>query len=444
MTESLFLSDAQGLSVLWLHGSGVQPPLVGAVRASPRRLDADTVEETLTIALEGSGITAWLETLEARLADGRDGITPCYLHLQTAPGAPIWRSPLRGGELTLLEGDPTSRGVRLTLRRPPWWEGSLQALPLSNPNGSRLTGGLTLSNHQDDHTGHVNYAGLAAADLPGSLPAPFQAVLRAVGAGESLHTVLLGLGTDLEDADGALRHALEGEAAQAGAHAALSVITAGTASGGACARLTWSTPFWAHLATWTLPAADLGYLRGRRVHPVLVLATPPASAGLTLAWRVTAAPGAAPLAQSALFPAQVGHGLQVGPALHLPPLALGGGPYPALYLELWAESTPALPGTLDVDAVHLLPAEGWLCAYPLGGTPAGWDLVLDGLEGRVYSREPATGARALTHVVGGEWPHLRPPHAHRLYLLWETQAGAAPPAQVTLRLFLRPRCEGVG
>ncbi len=414
------------------------------MRASPRRLDAETVEETLTIALEGSGITAWLETLEARLADGRDGITPCYLHLQTAPGAPTWRSPLRGGELTLLEGDPTSRGVRLTLRRPPWWEGSLQALPLSNPNGSRLTGGLTLSNHQDDHTGHVNYAGLAAADLPGSLPAPFQAVLRAVGAGECLHTVLLGLGSDLEDADGALRPRPGGRGGPGRRSRRAERDYRGHGQRRRLRPPDLEHPFWAHLATWTLPAADLGYLRGRRVHPVLVLATPPAFSGLTLAWRVTAAPGAAPLAQSALFPAQVGHGLQVGPALHLPPLALGGGPYPALYLELWAESTPAAPCTLDVDAVHLLPAEGWLCAYPLGGTPAGWDLVLDGLEGRVYSREPATGARALTHVVGGEWPHLRPPHAHRLYLLWETQAGAAPPAQVTLRLFLRPRGEGVG
>src|SRR5690606_24545995 len=103
------------------------------------------------------------------------------------------------------------------------------------------------------------------------------------------------------------------------------------------------------LATWTVAATDLGYLRGRRVHPVLCLNTPPAQAGLTLAWRVTAAPGATPLAQSAPFPAQVGHGLQVGAALHLPPLALGGGPYPALYLELWAESTPAAPFTLDVD-----------------------------------------------------------------------------------------------
>lgn len=444
MMESLYLCDAQGLAPLWLHGSGAQPPLVGAVRAAPRRLDAETVEETLTIALEGSGITPWLEALEARLADGRDGITPSYLTLQTAPGAPFWRSPLRGGDLTLLEGDAASRGVRLTLRRPPWWEGSLQALPLSNPNGSRLTTGLTLSNHQDNHAGHVNYASLAAADLPGSLPAPFQAVLRATGAGESLQTVLLGLGSDLEDADGALWHALEGEDAQPGADATLNVITAGTASGGAFARLTWSAPVWAHLATWTVPATDLGYLRGRRVHPVLCLNTPPAQAGLTLAWRVTAAPGATPLAQSAPFPAQVGHGLQVGAALHLPPLALGGGPYPALYLELWAESTPAAPFTLDVDAVHLLPAEGWLHAYPLGGTPAGWDLVLDGLEELVYSREPATGARALTHVLGGEWPRLRPPHAHRLYLLWETQDGAAPAAQITLRLFLRPRSEGVG
>ena len=444
MMESLYLSDDQGVAPWWLHGSGAQPPLVGAVRAAPRRLDAETVEETLTVALEGSGITPWLEALEARLADGRDGVMPCYLNLQTAPGAPFWRSPLRGSAMTLLEGDVASRGVRLTLHRPPWWEGSLQALPLSNPNGSRLTSGLTLYNHQDAHPGHVNYASLAAIDLPGSLPAPFVAVLRAVSSAESLQTVLLGLGSDLEDADGALGHVLEGEAAQAGAHATLEGIAAGGASGGAYARLTWSAPLWAHLATWTLPATDLGYLRGRRVHPVVGLATPPPQAGLTLAWRVTATPGAAPLAQSALFPAQVGHHWQVGAALNLPPLPLGSGPYPALYLELWAESTPATPFTLEVDAIHLLPAEGWLHVYPLGGTPPGWELVLDGLEERVYSRASAGGARALTHVVGGEWPHLRPPHAHRLYLLWETLTGANPSAQVTLRLWMRPRCEAVG
>lgn len=442
MMESLYLSNPAGLEVLWLHGSGVQPPVRGAVRGSATRR-GEEVEEIYDIHLEGAGIAGWLETLEGRLADGRDGVNPCYLNLQTAPGAPFWRTPIREGHLTLLGSGAASQGLRLTLRRPAWWEGDLQALPLSNPTGTRLTTGLTLTNHQDGHNGHVNFAALAAVDLPGSLPAPFQAVVRAVGSAESLQTVLMGLGSDLEDADGALGHALEGEAAQAGAGAALSVVSDPTASGGAFARLTWSAATWASLATWTLPAAALGYLRGRGVHPVLRLASVPPQAGLVLAWRVSPAPGAAPLAQSALFPLTLGHALQVGPALTLPPLDLGGGPYPALCLELWAESTPTTPATLEVDFVHLLPAEGWLQAHPLGGTPPGWDLVLDGREGCLYSRDPASGARAPTHLLAGEWPGLRPKRGHRFYLLWETHNGAACEAQVTLRLFLRPRREEV-
>jgi len=443
--QSLTLSDENGLDVLWLHGSGAQAPVCGAVRAAePRPLGDGWVEEEVHLALEGSGISAFLEALEERLADGRTGVRPCYLVMQPEADDPPWRAPLRDGSLELIGGGLSERrgfsqGVRLRLVRPNWWEGALQALPLSTPATGRSTSGVRLYNHHDATPGHSNAADLSAGDLPGSLPAPCQIILRPA-QNERLMQVVLALGSDLTDADGALLHTLEGEDGQPG-QASAQVLLSSTASAGAFSRLTWQAGTATHLWSAVLSAQALGYLRGRSVRPVLRLHNAPPQPGVILRWQVSATPGGTPLAQSALFPLQVGHALQPTAGITLPPLPLGGGPYQPLWLDLWVEDAPAGTQVLDLDFIHLLPTEGWLQAFPLEGTPPDWELVLDGFHEACYSRLPDGSAQRLTHALGGEWPLLRPHHAQRLYLLWESEAGAAVDAGMDVRLFCRPRRE---
>lgn len=435
---SILLPDSPAWS---LHPSAPQPPLEG-LRWLERRPSGDDEEviECALLGLRGAGIRAWLEGLQAVLA--QVSRTPfALLERRSQPADdPLYASLYEGW----LESEPLNQtpargsfSLRLYLRRSAHWRKPAAALPLSNANGSRLEMGISLYNHHDGDAAHQNFADIAAADLSGGLPAPLSLRLRLIEpAGQTLRQVIVAAGSRLTLGGEAFPHALEGEDAVPAADCTASSLLSGGASGGAYRRVQWTRPDSAALLRWTLSGYRLGFCAGRTFRPVLRLISPPPE-GVYLRWRLLDG-NANLLEESPAAPAQPQQSLQVTAGLNLPPRWLPQIIPAGLTLELRAESRDAGLKTLDVDFLHLLPAdEGWLQLQALNGASAG-EVWLDGERQLAYARS-AGGETAFTHTLAGRPPHLLPGSDYRLYLLWETESGAPLNSRCEAQAFYAPR-----
>ncbi len=423
-----------------LHPPAPQPPLDGLrwLEQRPGRTE-DEVIECAQIGLRGPALREWLEALQAALSAVRR--TPfALLERRPGPGDPSLYTALRDG---WLEAEPLNQSLtraaytlRLYLRRARFWRTAAAALPLTNANGSRLPTGLTFYNHQDAHPAHQNYAEIAAADLRGGLPAPLSLRLLQP-AGQTLQQVIVAAGSRLNWGGEAFAHALEGEqAAPAADCTASALISDSSASGAAYRRVQWTRPDSAALLRWTLSPTLLGFGGGRLFRPVLRLASLP-PAGLYLRWRLLDQAGR-PLEESPAVILQPQQYLQTGAAVNLPPRWLPQISPAALLLELRAESRDSALKTLDVDFLHLLPAEeGWLHLQALNGA-AQAELWLDGENQLVYTRTPG-GETGFTYTLSGGPLTLQPGSDHRLYLLWETAAGMPIDSQLEVQAFYAAR-----
>lgn len=423
-----------------LHPPAPQPPLDGLrlLEQRPGRTE-DEVIECAQIGLRGPALPEWLEALQAALSAVRR--TPfALLERRPGPGDPPLYTALRDG---WLEAEPLNQSLtraaytlRLYLRRARFWRTAAAALPLTNANGSCLPTGLTFYNHQDAHPAHQNYAEIAAADLRGGLPAPLSLRLLQP-AGQTLQQVIVAAGSRLNWGGEAFAHALEGEqAAPAADCTASALISDSSASGAAYRRVQWTRPDSAALLRWTLSPTLLGFGGGRLFRPVLRLASLP-PAGLYLRWRLLDQAGR-PLEESPAVILQPQQYLQTGAAVNLPPRWLPQISPAALLLELRAESRDSALKTLDVDFLHMLPAEqGWLHLQALNGA-AQAELWLDGENQLVYSRTPG-GETGFTYTLSGGPLTLQPGSDHRLYLLWETAAGMPIDSQLEVQAFYAAR-----
>ncbi len=429
-------------SPAWLLQPAVpQPPLEGLrwieVRSSA---NGEEVVECALLTLRGAGIREWLEGLQAVLA--RVNQTPfAVLERRIDPADdPLYASLYEGW----LESDPLNQNparggysLRLYLRRTAHWRKPAAALPLSNANGSLLETGISLYNHHDGDAAHQNVADIRAADLSGGQPAPLGLRLRLLEpTGETLQQVILAAGSRLTWGGDAFSHALEGESAAAGPDCTAStLLTSSTASGGMFRRVEWSRSDSAGLLRWSLSADQLGFCAGRLFRPVLRLVTPPTE-GVYLRWRLLDSSSSL-LEESPAVPVQPQRSLQVTGGLYLPPRWLPQITPAALTLELRAESRDAGLKTLDVDFVHLLPAEGWLQLAALNGAASSEVWVVG--ETRLACSRSSSGETAFTHTLTGQPPHLLPGNDYRLYLLWETESGAPLTSRCEVQAFYAPR-----
>ncbi len=417
------------------------PPLAGW-RWLEQKISPDGAEMTscALVTLRGAGIREWLEGLEAVLTAARH--TPfTRLERRAAPGDEPLTADLYEG---WLEADPlqqsTARGgfsLRLYLRHSAVWRKAAAALPLSNASGQRLEGGITFYNHHDGESGHQNFADLSAADLSGAQPAPLGLHLRlSEPPGSSFQRVILAAGSGLQWGGEAFPHVLEGEAALPGSDATFTaVLTDTAASGGAYRRVEWTRPDSAALLRWTLSAYLLGFCAGRLFRPVVRLPGPPPE-GVYLRWSLLEGGGHL-LEESPPLPLEAGHVLQATAGLNLPPRWLPAINPAALTLELRAESRDSSTKRLDVDFIHLLPAEGWLQLDAVNGA-AGDDLWVDG-DYRAAFTLHSGGQTAFTHTFSGAPPRLLPGLDYRLYLLWETESGSPVNSRCEVQAFYAPR-----
>jgi hypothetical protein len=178
---------------LYLEGSAIAAPFRGA-SYTPRSGPDSIVEEEIDMALEThtpAAIAGAYSALERLLTAANEyalgGIgKPVYLECVGVSGDAPHRAPVRAGWIEPLGGERSrgSVGLRLHLAREPWWEQSAEAqLKLALPGQASTTSEITILNHRDDDTGHVNVFQVLAADAAGDLPAACRLEIRPIGSG---------------------------------------------------------------------------------------------------------------------------------------------------------------------------------------------------------------------------------------------------------------------
>ncbi len=426
-----------GSESLWLHGPSVTAPVRGARRQPIQRaLEGGRCEEQIDWLLEGTpaSIQLALQTVERMFSRARAGQT-AGLRLMPTAADTEWEARLLDGRAELLGGGTPERGrgsqaVRLLLTRSDYWQGSLTALPLSNPNGTDVTDGLALFNHCDSDALHANYADAAGAQ--GSLPAPAQVELIHDRSGpEPLGDLWLGAG--LAPLPGGM---LEGE--NGVTNLTTQVLSDATCSGGAYRRVSWSSNAELDALHWELAQGWLGQAGGRCFRPLLRAANHFTFSDLRLFVQVRSA--ASVLFESPAVTLQPGVRLQELPPVLLPPWVPVLDPPAALTLALIARRVGGGSTTLDVDFVALMPLQGWRRYASLAGLPYGARLIDDPLTGRCVVLHPQSGELA-GHAAYGPGLEVQPGQAQRFWSLFSTgsPAGMDIAAQVRLKVTYRPR-----
>lgn len=338
------------------------------------------------------------------------------IHLLLAPenGSAPWSSPLLDGHIEYLDYGSASRAdgaqnLRLVLRRADAWEHARLPAPLSNHNGTAVTSGLQLENHTD--LVHACWADVETGLMQGDLPAPACVeIINDVEVDGQVDGIWLGCWLGVDEPPAAV---LEGESGLSGL--TTSIVADSASSNGQFRRVSWSSSGEVTLLAWSISRADLAAFGGQAVRPLARFASSFSYADLWLQLRLTA--GGSLLAATPWRMLKPGQKLQELPAIELPPWSLPAGVDPApLTLQLAASRLSSLLYTLDVDFVHLTPAQGWRKYTPIQALPYGSSLVDDFSQGVFYVHNPDAGA-LVQHNAAGEDILLWPGRRQRLYLL---------------------------
>jgi len=438
--HALYFGDAESNDRLYLHGEGVVPPVREAVRqAVPTRLPDGMVEEVITVACKAGDIHALISQLELRLKLLEDGIQPWFIWMEAGAGGTSVSAPLLGGWVELLGGGTEDRlrgfqGLRLRLVRRDWLAEIPDSIRLQNAHGVDVVDGLTVFNHADGGSGHVNTCDIKGDQILGSQPQPVRLILEVGGpAIRRLGKIVVSGGIDLWNDFGAFDHVLEGESASPGAGcSATGEVSSISASNGIYQTFQWSAVTECAVLRWTISNERLAWLAGRGLRPVARFQTAP-PANSRWRWKLLAADGITQLDQSALALLDSASQLQVLPAL-FPPTPGSTAPYQEFVLEAWLECTTAGEKQIDLDFVHLFPLENFAFFQPVGGIDQYHNLVMDWTSGECFTEAEAGGAKSVTHLVTGSAMALYPQRNHRIYLLYEKDAGFAIADTVRLRV----------
>lgn len=438
--QALYFGDAEGNDRLYLHGTGVVPPVRESMRqVESTRLPDGLVEEVITVACKAGDIHALISQLELRLRLLQDGIHPWYLWMEAGTGRPPVGAPLLSGQVELLGGGTADRlrgfqGLRLRLVRRDWLAEVPDSVPLQNALGVDVVGGLTIFNHADSGSGHANFCDIKGDQISGSQPQSVRLILEVGGpAIRRLGQIVVSGGIDLWNGSGAFDHALEGESASLGAGCtATSAVSSTAASNGIYQTFQWSAVTECAVLRWTISNERLAWLAGRGLHPVARFQNAP-PVNTRWRWKLFAADGTTQLDQSALVLLDSASQMQILPVF-FPPTPGSTAPYQAFVLEAWLECPTAGVKQIDLDFVHLFPLENFAIFQPVGGIAENHNLVMDWSSGVCLSEAEADGAKSVTHLVSGSAMTLYPQRNHRIYVLYETDTGFGISDTVRLRV----------
>ena len=258
--------------------------------------------------------------------------------------------------------------LRILFKRLQIWNSADVELPLTPPGGSSQTGGTTLYNHEDLHTGHHASAVVNTAVLDTNLPLSLRVELTNNYNAQALGNLSLGLLTS--SAMGYFPK-LDFEA-EAGS--ALTPLASTSDSGGAYVQPTWTGNDWTSLLSYPISDTDLAILNQTSLLPILRFSTRPADTSLQFRLRLSQNGALLFLTGAAGLPRQGNQAFL--PATRLNQAALPGVEMPSvLLLELQAISAEPGSHSVALDSLRLFPQAGFASFTTLGGLPYGGKLI---------------------------------------------------------------------
>ena len=413
------LSVSDGTTTISLtSGSAAVARYTPATPAS----EAAPLTESADVLCEGVSTTRTLvQSLnrlmeQARRYQQRKTGARVYLLFQPEGDADAWRSELLDGRV-LWDEKAMDTGwasglleFRVTWERRPWWEGPETAIPLTNGNGSNVTSGLTLYNHDDADSGHDCWVSIAAASVTGDTPAPLKLELENT-FNDTARAYRIYVGHNVWSNPGSFTPTFEGEDSTAGG----TVTAEGTQSGGDYMLKGWSGTGETEAFNWSLSSAFLAACAGGYFRAVARFANAPStSPDIWVRWKVKMA-GLTTIWQGPWV--QLSNQLvQSLDTLQLPPFLVGSATLADLTLILEARRDNAGSNSLSLDYVALMPLDGWRAYLPKGyGLQYTDKLVDDQIEGRLYGVWSSGEVGYWT--VSGEPIRLWPGRDQRLYIV---------------------------
>ena len=403
--------------------------------ASPSPAEGKTgdgaITEVYALALEGdpASLAAALSHLQALLNQAatytRRGLgQPVYLFATPIQGEPQCTSlvlagslsplssrknPAPGGSsLSLPDRPQGSLGIALTLERYDYWEGSAAFLPLSNRSATRVTTGISVTNHLDADPGHDNYVEIAGADIQGDLPAAVTIDYTNTAApGTSLlDSLILHMNAHSHPADFAPVYEASGVSDAACSSGSKSIVSV--------------TPTDGQVLIWTVPDSQAALAAGNDFMLLLRLAAPLPAADVI--FHASLSLSAYQLLETPWTLAPAGQGLIELGVLTLPPALAGVEAGPAtLTLRLYAHTTGG-SRSVELDFLYLAAMDAYRHLYRVGRLLYNDECIVDdGFTGQCYLETNATALVAPNYNAFGAQAFLTPGLTHRIGFF---QAGA--------------------
>ncbi len=358
---------------------------------------------------------------------------PVYIEMRSHDGETWWRSEVLSGRAMVQEDKPF-RALRagyqiLTLAwiRRYYWEGQESYLTLSNTNGTS-SGGLTIQNTND--AGRDHYVDIAAGAITGDLPTPCRIELNnTTNATPRMGNVYIAHAAVVNPDPGYV--ILEGEQSTgigstssfAGLSNGASRLWSGTGTGETI------------VGRWTLTAAHIQALAGA-IYRVILTGNPSGSPSVQLRVQI----GSLSTLYQTPWQRITTLNVQDIGALPLPPYLIDANAtmYP-LDLACVVRGENAGSWSIELDALHLFPTEGWRVLRQRGYSAAyGVTLVDDQLSNTLYTIW--SGQRLGNYIAYGNPIMLLPSIAQRLYFLHDTDTGSYDASRTSsVRLAYRPR-----
>lgn len=418
--------------------------------AKNKTSDEDEVTEQATFLALG-GLTTVIENVEklnriftqAKEHQQNNTVPTVYVYrLLTASGT-WWRSELVEA-LPVLAPDALDGGtingkyeIDITFTRKNWWEGDGVAVPLSNANGTNVTTGLTIYNHDDADTNMDNWVEIAAASILGDLETPAYIQVKNTTSARTMDNVYIGLN--------ATKPALfapifEAESATGGVQQPGSADTT-KYSGGYYKEFTAASGVEAVAFTWTISAAQLSYAGGKWYQPIMRHV-----GGVGGKFRFRMDVDGYPVWQGSQISIDDSVGAAQGLSL-LRPLLL-----PPWNLFLTSNLAPVnlimtyqgdAGDTIKIDYIQFTPIEQWMFVKYLYSWIANTRmLVIDGITRQIFGcYSTGTNQNALFNTFG-DFIYLKPATKQRLYFLRETMTPGAYTNIAdtsTVTIYYRPR-----
>jgi hypothetical protein len=411
------------------------------VPAPPQDAEAIDVTETAEIAFHGTEaqvltLKADLERLcqQARTYATRQVGPRIYVEFRSRDSDPWYRSELFAGRVSpherALDSHMLPAGelhLALHLTRDVSWEGPSTPLTLSNGHGT----GTEVAVYSTNDATYDHWATITTP-IAGELPAPLRLEYENRTSGPRRTAVVLVGHSAFTSGITTSQLTLENSAMTFFGGSLIN----GAYSGGNARS--WTVSGETFLGYWTLPSALLQAALGQPFQFVLRTYLP---TDIEVRYSLRIA-NLTPLFISPWQRVTNGHTHHMGPQQRLPPYAYGLTVAMApITLSIEARPVPGVSsGTLQLDALHLIPAESLRILRPIGYNLAqNVTLVDDPSTAQIYTAGWAGGALG-NYVADGLPIMLQPGRTNRLFVLANDDSGGADVSRYgVLRCSYRPR-----